>query len=330
MSFSGTTRPACCSTSSTKAGSPSICAAEIVVPYKSPFSAASSRSAAGCAAPAREPSERGPGGTGHRQARGEEAAALHRTAAGIIARHRANPYPIGDLSAAAAGGGRRRAGRATVEPLEIGPRRHVRLAAWCHLADSLPIAARTCPVAPKAADIAAFEQSRRRVRRLGQRLLDIGERRVEPFERTVGRGAVNKRVDPSRGWPSTPDRDRRRPCRDSPRTPPPPRGRPACRGRSASAPPPGRRPHRREPGRRRGARPAPPGRAPRRAAPPAPCPSPAPGFRGGSPPPDISPARSARRRRNGRPDARRPAHATPVPGVCASPGFCLASVMQCS
>ena len=82
--------------------------------------------------------------------------------------------------------------------LEIGPRRHVLRAPGGESADLLPVAARAVAIAFEAADVAALEQGRRRMRRLGQRLVDVGAGRVEPVERAIGRGAIDQRVDPVR------------------------------------------------------------------------------------------------------------------------------------
>ena len=81
---------------------------------------------------------------------------------------------------------------------EVGPCRHVRLAAGREPADALPILAGSLEIAFEPADIAAFEQRRNRIRRLRERLLDIGERRIETAEGAVRRSAVDQRVDAAR------------------------------------------------------------------------------------------------------------------------------------
>ena len=90
-------------------------------------------------------------------------------------------------------GGTRAAGR---QMLEIRPCGHIRGAAWGDVADLFPIAASAGGVTFEAADIAAFEQCRCRMWRPGERLIDIGARRVEAVERAIGRGAVDQRIDP--------------------------------------------------------------------------------------------------------------------------------------
>ena len=55
-----------------------------------------------------------------------------------------------------------------------------RLAAGGQSANPLPILAGSLVVALQAADVAALQQRRRRIRCLGDCLLDIGERGVEP------------------------------------------------------------------------------------------------------------------------------------------------------
>ena len=197
--------------------------------------------------------------------------------------------------------------------LDIRLGSHIGLAAGRQLPDALPILPGPGEIALQAPDIAALEQRRHGIRRLRQRLLDIGEGGIEAVE--------------ARGRPR-PDRSAHRRgsgrlCKTWSRSstalsryppmPPLRLGRSADRGRSAAAPPRRRPPHKRAPDRRPVPRPGPPGRALRLATPAAPSSSPAPAPRAGSPPPCIASARSARRRRNDRRDARRHARASSAP-----------------
>ena len=279
----------------------------------SPLSAARRRSAAVSAA--RWRAKRAPGDTRpeRRQAAGENGTPLHGGPLEIPAAHGADALPAGE---------RRRGGAARPAPDRS-------ILARAAMSSGLPGARRpTSSQSPRApsrspcepADVAALEQGRGRMRRLGQCLVDIGARRVEAVERTIGRSAVDQRVDPvgidlqhtveiGDGAIEIADRGRRLGAVDQ---------------RSGSsrllAIPPRRPLHRPAPGRRRAAKPAQPGRAHRRAAPSAPSSSRGPRPAGGLPPLCICRARSARPRRNARPDARRRARARPGPGSAPRAG----------
>jgi hypothetical protein len=81
---------------------------------------------------------------------------------------------------------------------DVGLGSHVCLAAGRQLANPFPILAGSLVVALQAADVAAFQERRRGIRRSRYCLLDIGERGVEPIQSAVCRGAVDQRVDARR------------------------------------------------------------------------------------------------------------------------------------
>ena len=66
------------------------------------------------------------------------------------------------------------------------------------MADALPVLTGAGVIPLQAPDIAALEQGRHGIRRLGQHLFDIRQCSIEAIERAMRRGAINKRVNPPR------------------------------------------------------------------------------------------------------------------------------------
>src|SRR5688572_15124791 len=82
-----------------------------------------------------------------------------------------------------------------LEALDIGLGGGLRVAAGSQHRDPEPILARARNIAAQPAQIAALQQRRHRIRGSCQRLIEVGERRVEATQRAVGGGAVYQGVE---------------------------------------------------------------------------------------------------------------------------------------